>query len=130
MEEKKVKVKKWIIILDIIITLLATLIILHCVGNAFYSRVDRRIALVYVDQKILLTRLVTKEMIIVDKSAPNEIRVYKNMNDVVIDKTNERAIFYKLKTNDTCIIEVVGDQTFWFHTIPNITRVFECRKDK
>lgn len=130
MEEKKVKVKKWIIILDIIITLLATLIILYGVGNAFYSRVNKRIELVHVDQKILLKRLVTKEMVIVDKSAPNEIRIYKNMNDVVIDKTNERAIFYKLKTNDTCIIEVVGDQTFWFHTIPNITRVFECRKDK
>ena len=130
MEGEKVKVKKWIITLDIIITLLATLIILYGVGNAFYSRVNKRIELVHVDQKILLKKLVNKEMIIVDKSAPNEIRVYKNMNDVVIDKTNERAIFYKLKTNDTCIIEVVGDQTFWFHTIPNITRVFECRKDK
>ena len=91
---------------------------------------NKRIELVHVDKKILLKKLVNKEMIIVDESAPNEIRVYKNMNDVVIDKTNERAIFYKLKTNDTCIIEVVGAQTFWFHTIPNITRVFECRKDK
>lgn len=32
-------------------------------------------------------------MIIVDEFT-NEIRIYKNMNDVVIDKTNERAIFY------------------------------------
>ena len=56
MEEKKVKVKKWIIILDIIITLLATLIILYGVGNAFYSRVNKRIELVHVDQKILLKR--------------------------------------------------------------------------
>ncbi len=88
MEGEKVKVKKWIITLDIIITLLATLIILYCVGNAFYSRVNKRIELVHVDKKILLKKLVNKEMIIVDESAPNEIRVYKNMNDVVIDKTN------------------------------------------
>ena len=130
MEEKKVKVKKWIITLDIIITLLATLIILYCVGNAFYSRVNKRIELVRVDQKILLKKLVTKEMIIVDKSAPDEIRIYKNVDDIIIDKTNERAVFYKLKNHSTCVIEVVGTHTFWFHTIPNITRVFECSKGK
>ena len=99
------------------------------IGNSADDALDQTRA-INDKKEACLKKLVNKEMIIVDESAPNEIRVYKNMNDVVIDKTNERAIFYKLKTNDTCIIEVVGDQTFWFHTIPNITRVFECRKDK
>ena len=70
MEEKKVKVKKWIITLDVIITLLATLIILYCVGNAFYSRVNKRIELVHVDKKILLKKLVAVD----DEIEPNQDR--------------------------------------------------------
>lgn len=75
MELKEIKVKKWMIILDIVIIILSTLIILFCVGNAFYSRINKRVELVHVDK-----------------------------------------------------IEVVGRHTFWFHTLPNITRVFNCTR--
>ena len=128
MELKEIKVKKWMIILDIVIIILSTLIILFCVGNAFYSRINKRVELVHVDKKVLVKKIVTKEMIIVDQSDINEIRLYKNVDGIVVNKNNERAIFYKLKTENICKIEVVGRHTFWFHTLPNITRVFNCTR--
>ena len=93
MELKEIKVKKWMIILDIVITILSTFIILFCVGNAFYSRINKRVELAHVDKKVLVKKIVTKEMIIVDQSDINEIRLYKNVDDIVVNKNNERAIF-------------------------------------
>lgn len=122
------KIKLYCAILDWFIILTGTFIILFCVGRTFYSRIDRRIEHVKIDKKMLVQGMINKEAIIVDQSDFENVKLYKNVDDILIDKHNEKNVFMALKTGNKCDVEVVGKHTFWFHTLPNITRVISCTK--
>ena len=122
------KIKLYCAIMDWIIIIIGTFVILFCVGRTFYSRMDRRIVHLNVDKKVLLQGMINKEAIIVDQSDFKNVQLYKNVDDMLIDKHNEKKVFMTLKIGDECDVEVVGKHTFWFHTIPNITRVISCTK--
>ena len=122
------KIKLYCAIMDWFIILTGTFIILFCVGRTFYSRIDRRIENVKIDKKLLVQGIINKEAIIVDQTDLKNVRLYKNVDDMLINKHNEKNVFMTLKLGYKCDVEVVGKRTFWFHTVPNITRVISCTK--
>ena len=93
------------------------------IGHIYFSNINKRTVTVTIKNKEQDVKLfVFKEMIIfTDKG------IYRNTNNVIQGKYNEKTVFFTLESTKTCTLTIIGEYTFIFHTAPNILEVKECK---